>query len=93
MRNGTMGSTDLLAGEDWLDPLEQHMRGGVRQILRELIEEEVTEALGRLRHGRPEGDKGYRHGYRPRTVMGALGRVELSVPHAHAGTRRGRPQP
>jgi len=90
MRNGTMRSTDLLAGEDWLDPLGQHVRGGVRQILQELIEEEVTEALGRLRHGRTEGAKGYRHGHRPRTVMGALGRVDLSVPRARVRGEDGR---
>lgn len=30
-------------------------------VLQELIEQEVTEALGRLRHGRAESAKGYRH--------------------------------
>ncbi len=57
-------------GSEWLDPLEQQVRGGVRQFLQELIEQEVTEALGRFRHGRAEGAKGYRHGHRPRTVIG-----------------------
>ena len=65
MLNGTMGSTDLLEGSECLDPLEQQVRGGARQFLQELIGQEVTEVLGRLRHGRAEGAKGYRHGRRP----------------------------
>ncbi len=62
MRNGTMGSTDLLEGSEWLDRLERQVRCGVRQILQKLIEQEVTAALGRLSHGRAEGAKGYRPG-------------------------------
>ncbi|MGH7106465.1 MAG: IS256 family transposase [Acetobacteraceae bacterium] len=89
MQNGTMGSGDLLAGNDWLDPLEQQVRGGVRQFLQELIEQEVSEALGRLRHGRAPGAKGYRHGHRPRTLMGSFGRLELSVPRARIGGQGG----
>lgn len=90
MRNGITGSTDLLAGSDWLDPLEQQVRGGVRQFLQELIEQEISEVLGRLRHGRAEGAKGYRHGHRPRTVIGSFGRVELSVPRARLRGQDGR---
>ena len=90
MRNGIMRSTDLLEGGGWLDPLEQQVRGGVRQFLQELIEQEVTEALGRLRHGRAEGAKGYRHGHRPRTVIGSFGRVELSMPRARVRGEDGR---
>ncbi|MGA7537156.1 MAG: IS256 family transposase [Steroidobacteraceae bacterium] len=89
MRNGTMGSADLLIGSEWLDPLEQQVRGGVRQFLQELIEQEVTEALGRLRHGRAEGARGYRHGHRARTVIGSFGRVELSMPRARVRAQDG----
>ncbi len=77
MGNGIMGSTDLLEGSEWLDPLEQQVRGGVRQFLQELIEQEVTEALGR-------------HGHRPRTVIGSFGRVELSMPRARVRGEDGR---
>jgi transposase-like protein len=90
MRNGTTGSTDLLIGGVWLDPLAQLVRGGVRQFLQEFIEQEVTEALGRLRHGRAEGAKGYRHSHRPRTVIGSFGRVELSMPRARVRGEDGR---
>lgn len=51
IRNGTTGSTDLLIGCGGLDPLEQQVRGGVRQFLQESIEQEVTEALGWRRQG------------------------------------------
>jgi len=80
MRNGIMRSTDLLEGSEWLDPLEHQVRGGVRRFLQELIEQEVAAALARLRHGRTERAQGYRHGHRPRTVIGSFGRVELSMP-------------
>ncbi len=90
MRNGTMGSTDLLEGSEWLDPLEQQVRGGVRQFLQELIEQELTKAPGRLRHGGAEGAKGYRDGHRTRTVIGSFGRVGLSVPRARVRCRDGR---
>ncbi len=66
------------------------MRGGVRQFLQELTEQEVTEALGRLRHGRAEGAKGYRHRHRPRTVIGSFGRMELSMPQARGRGEDGR---
>jgi hypothetical protein len=85
-----MGATDLLAAEDWLDPLEQHVLGGVRQILQELIEQDVTGALGRLGHGRTDGAKGYRHRQRPRTVMGTFGRTELTAPRARVRDEDGR---
>ena len=80
----------MLIGGEWLDPPEQPVRGGARQFLQELIEQEVAEALGRLRHGRTEDAKGYRHGHRPRTVFGSFGRVELSMPRARVRGEDGR---
>ena len=80
----------MLIGGEWLDPPEQPVRGGARQFLQELIEQEVTEALGRLRHGRTEGVQGYRHGRRPRTVIGSFGWVELSMPRARVRGEDGR---
>ncbi len=60
------------------------------EFRQERIEQEVTEALGRLRHGRAEGAKGDRHGHRPRTVIGSFGRMELSVPRARVRGEDGR---
>ena len=87
MRNGTMGSTDLLIGRDWLDPLEQQMRGGVHQFLQELIEQAVSEALGRLRHGRAQDASGYRYGNRPQTLFDWLVRPSGTVGAASRGAR------
>jgi len=68
--------------DDGFDPLEQAFRVGIRSYLQELLEQEVTEALGRLRHGREAGAKGYRNGHRERTLVGTCRRVTLAVPRA-----------
>ena len=92
MRNGTMGSTNLLEGSEWLDPLERQVRGGVRQFLQELIEQEVTEVLGRLRHGRAEGAKRLPAWSLARDRE-RLVRPSGAVAAAGTGAWRGRPQP
>ena len=49
----------------------------------ELLEQELTAALGRGRHERALGEpKGYRNGTRERQVLGSFGPVEISVPRA-----------
>jgi len=68
---------------DWIDPLEQALRDGVNNYLRELLELEVTAALGRLRYGRQEAAKGYRNGHRERELVGTMGRLKVDVPRAH----------
>lgn len=78
MRSGATGLLDLLIGAECLDPL-QLVRGGARQFPQKPIESEAADALGRLRHGHAEGAKDYRHGNRPRTVIGLFGRVSLST--------------
>lgn len=82
MSKGITGSKGLPTLSDWVDPLEQAFRRGVRSYLQELLEEEVTVALGRLRHGREATAVGYRHGHRARTLLGTFGRVDLDVPRA-----------
>jgi putative transposase len=67
------------ACEGWFDPIEDELRGRVRQFLEAMIEEEATAALGRGRYER--GAKtGYRNGTRTRRLLGSFGPVELSVP-------------
>jgi putative transposase len=68
--------------DDWIDPLEQALREGVHSYLRELLELEVTEALGRLRYGRQAGAKGHRNGHRTRELLGTMGRMTVDVPRA-----------
>jgi len=73
----------LFAGDAWFDPIEAGIRDRVRGFIEELLEQELTAALGRTRHERAEGGPaGYRNGARKRQLLGSFGPVELSVPRA-----------
>ncbi len=73
----------LFAGDAWFDPIEAGIRDRVRGFIEELLEQELTAALGRARHERAEDKpKGYRNGTRERQLLGSFGPVELSVPRA-----------
>ncbi len=75
--------TGLFAGEAWFDPIEAGIRDRVRGFIQELLEQELTAALGRTRHERAAGKPaGYRNGTRERHLLGSFGPVELSVPRA-----------
>ena len=75
--------TGLFAGEAWFDPIELGIRDRVRGFIQELLEQELTTALGRGRHERALGEpKGYRNGTRERQLLGSFGPVEISVPRA-----------
>ena len=77
--DGTM----LFAGDAWFDPIEAGIRDRVRGFIEELLEQELTAALGRTRHERAEGEPaGYRNGARTRQLLGSFGPVELRVPRA-----------
>jgi putative transposase len=79
--------TTLFAGDAWFDPIESSIRDRVRGFIQELLEQELTAALGRTRHERADGDpKGYRNGTRERQLLGSFGPVELSVPRARMTT-------
>jgi transposase-like protein len=75
--------TTLFAGDAWFDPIEAGIRDRVRGFIEELLEQELTAALGRTRHERAEGEPaGYRNGTRERQLLGSFGPVALSVPRA-----------
>ncbi len=46
--------TKLFAGEAWFDPIEGAIRDRVHGFIQELLEQELTAALGRTRHERAE---------------------------------------
>ena len=71
----------LFAGPAWFDPIEAGLRGRIRGFIEELVEQELTEALGRRRHERGPA-AGHRHGRRERRLIGSFGRVEIAVPRA-----------
>ena len=75
--------TALFTGGAWFDPIEAGIRDRVRGFIEELLEQELTAALGRTRHERATGEPmGYRNGTRERQLLGSFGPVELSVPRA-----------
>jgi putative transposase len=81
MDNDSTTATALFAGAAWFDPIEAGLRGRIRGFIEELVEQELTEALGRQRHERG-GVAGHRHGHRERRLTGSFGPVEIAVPRA-----------
>src|SRR3954470_22207816 len=78
----------LFAGSAWFDPIEAGLRERIRGFIEELIEQELTEALGRGRYERG-GAAGHRHGRRTRQLTGSFGTVELAVPRARLAAEGG----
>lgn len=64
--------------------LSSVIRKGAEIILQELLEEEVSEYLGRGHYERSEGKeeikKGYRNGYKPRTIKSGEGKLQVELP-------------
>ena len=85
--------TELFAGEAWFDPIEAGIRDRVRGFIEELLEQELTQALGRSRHERAAAaPNGYRNGTRERRLLGSFGPVEISVPRARMAAEGGSTQ-
>lgn len=68
----------LLSGQDGLAKL-------VEAVLNQVLEAQVSEALGAERHERSEDRQGYRNGYRARTLYTRVGPVTLQVPQTREG--------
>ena len=64
------------------DTLEDFLRARVRELIEEVLQEEVTAAVGPPRSGRQATRRGYRHGTRARTLTLTAGTVEITVPRA-----------
>ena len=58
------------------------VRGRIRGLIEELVEQELEAALGRGCYERGGGAVGHRHGHRRRPPTGSFGPVELAVPRA-----------
>jgi putative transposase len=70
-------------GAGWSDPLEDEVRGRVRTFIEEILEEELSAALGRGRYERAEdAGLGWRNGHRARQVIGTFGAETVRVPRA-----------
>lgn len=92
MSKGNTLERPAVMADDWIDPLETALRDGVQSYLRELLELEVTAALGRLRYGRQAHAKGQRNGHRSRELIGTLGRMRIDVPRARVADEQGKLQ-
>src|SRR6516225_518107 len=81
-RQGKSGTIDIKAvlAED-----EEFLRVLVRMALQEVLEAEMTEALGAEKGERAVGRQGYRSGYYGRTLITRVGKLELRVPHDRTG--------
>jgi len=72
-----------LLGAEWSDPLEDEVRGRVRAFIEEILEEELSAALGRSRYERAgDAGAGWRNGHRERQVIGTFGAETVRVPRA-----------
>jgi putative transposase len=95
-QNSTTVETDgtgLFASEAWFDPIEAGVRDRVRGFIEELLEQELTTALGRNRHERTtDAPSGYRNGTRERRLVGSFGPVQISVPRARMAAEGGSTQ-
>src|ERR1700730_14402612 len=81
-RQGKSGTIDVkaLLAED-----EEFLRALVRTALQEVLEAEMTEALGAEKGERAAGRQGYRSGYYGRTLITRVGKLELRVPQDRSG--------
>ena len=57
----------------------------VEQVLDQVLQSEVTEALQAKPFERTEERQGYRNGFKPRTLTTRVGRLTLSVPQVRDG--------
>jgi len=81
-RQGKSGTIDVkaLLRED-----EEFLRALVRTALQEVLEAEMTEALGAEKGERTAERQGYRSGYYGRTLITRIGKLELRVPQDRGG--------
>src|ERR1700681_3729496 len=94
----TDGSSQLF--DNWFDPIETGIRERVRELIEEMIRNELDEVLSRPRYGRrakhaddgevAAGVAGHRHGSRVRTLMGTFGKTEIAVPRARLNSSDGK---
>ncbi len=77
---------DALLNGDWAkgdDPVSHLLRLGAQRLAQEMLEQEVTDYLGREHYERRDeatDQQGYRNGYRAMNVESAEGRIRLQVP-------------
>ncbi len=64
---------------------QDFVRDLVREVMQEILEAEMTDALGAEPGERTESRLGYRAGHYPRTLVTRVGKLELRVPRDRDG--------
>jgi putative transposase len=84
-----MARSKVTAGElDWkalLGEEREFFRGVVQEVVQQVLEAEMEEALQAGKGERTEGRLGYRSGYYSRSLVTRVGRLELRVPQDRQG--------
>jgi putative transposase len=75
-------STTAMASGQARRTVDDFVRTRVRELVEEILQEEVTATIGGARSERRTSRAGYRHGTRPRTLTLVAGTVEITVPRA-----------
>jgi len=83
------GAENPFSGEHWFGPLETAVRHRIRDFIEQMLESELSAALGRERYQR-RSSKGYRNGHRDRQLIGTFGPVKVSVPRARVSGAAGK---
>ena len=78
-KSGTIDVKALLAGD------EEFLRALVRTALEEVLEVEMSEALGAEKGERTAGRRGYRSGSYGRSLITRIGQLEWRVPQDRGG--------
>src|SRR6202048_3386445 len=88
-RNPAMTKTEAKPAAAFVNELLSKSPDGLREIVRavmqEMLEVEMTDALGAEKGARTAGRLGYRSGYYTRTLVTRVGKLELRVPQDRDG--------
>lgn len=69
--------------------LRELLADRVREAVQELLELELDETIGALRHERSQARSGYRNGHSSRRIVTEAGPIELSIPRARIAASKG----
>ena len=75
----------LAVAKDLFSQDSDGLRQLIQTVVQEVLEAEMTDALGAAKGERREGRRGYRSGSYPRTVITRVGKIELRVPQDRDG--------
>ncbi len=79
------GKLSVAAAKELLKGSPDGLREVVRAVLQEVLEAEMTDALGAAKGERTAARLGYRAGYYSRTLVTRVGKLELRVPQDREG--------